>query len=59
MATYWDNTYDMFSWFKHLIVDLVFSHLSFWNENLFLVAPFPDLCLVVPFFDATDHSVKA
>ena len=31
-----------------LIVSLVFSHLGFWSGNLFLIAPFPDLCLLVP-----------
>ena len=25
-----------------------FSHLGFWSGNLFLIAPFPDLCLLVP-----------
>ena len=39
------------SWFKYLIVSLVFSHLGFWSRNLFLIAPFPDLCLLVPFFE--------
>ena len=24
-------------------------HLGFWSGNLFLIAPFPDLCLLVPF----------
>ena len=33
---------------KCLIVSLVFSHLGFWSGNLFLIAPFPDLCLLVP-----------
>ena len=28
---------------------LVFSHLGFWSGNLFLIAPFHDLCLLVPF----------
>ena len=33
-----------------MIVNLVlFSHLGFWNGHLFLVASFPDLCLLVPF----------
>ena len=40
-----------FSWYKYLIVSLVFSHLGFWSGNLFLTAPFPDLCLLVPFLD--------
>ena len=29
---------------------MVFSHLGFWSGNLFLIAPFPDLCLLVPFY---------
>ena len=36
----------MFSWYKYLIVSLVFSHLGFWSGSLFLIAPFPDLCLL-------------
>ena len=44
------SAYDMFSWYKYLIVSLVFSHLGFWSGNLFLIAPFPDLCLLVPFY---------
>ena len=39
----------MFSWYKYLVVNLVFSYLGFWSGNLFLIAPFPDLCLLVPF----------
>ena len=46
----------MFSWYKYLIVSLVFSHLGFWSGNLFLIAPFPDLCLFVPFY-VTDNSI--
>ena len=44
--------YDFFqeAWYKYLIVSLVFSHLGFWSGNLFLIAPFPDLCLLVPFY---------
>ena len=41
----------MFSWYKYLIVSLVFSHLGFWSGSLFLIAPFPDLCLLVLFFE--------
>ena len=40
----------MFSWCEYLIVNLVFSHLGFWSGNFFLIAPFPDLCLLVPFY---------
>ena len=39
----------MFSWYKYLIVSLVFSHFGFWSGSLFLIAPFPDLCLLVLF----------
>ena len=31
----------------YLIVNLVFPHLGFWSGNLFLIAPFSDLCLLV------------
>ena len=54
MATYWENSCSFglrcVSWYKCLIVSLVFSHLGFWSGNLFLIAPFPDLCLLVPFY---------
>ena len=58
MATYWENSCSFglryVSWYKYLIVSLVFSYLGFWGGNLFLIAPFPDLCLLVPFlFRAT------
>ena len=54
MAKYWENSCSFglryVSWYKYLIVSLVFSHLGFWSGNLFLIAPFPDLCLHVPFY---------
>ena len=43
------SAYEMFSWYKYLIVSLVFSHLGFWSGSLFLIAHFPDLCLLVLF----------
>ena len=43
------SAYDMFCGIKYLIVALVFSHLGFWSGSLFLIASFPDLCLLVPF----------
>ena len=43
------SAYDMFHGIKYLIVSLVFSHIGFSSGNLFLIAPFPDLCLLVPF----------
>ena len=37
MATYWENSCSFglryVSWYKYLIVSLVFSHLGFWSEN--------------------------
>ena len=44
------SAYEMFSWYTCLIVSLVFSHLGFWSGSLFLIAPFPDLCLLVLFY---------
>ena len=62
MATYWENSCSFglryVSWYKYLIVGLVFSHLGFWSGNLFLIAPFPDLCLLVP-FNARNKSLTA
>ena len=50
----------MFSWYKYLIVSLVFSHLGFWSGSLFLIAPFPDLCLLVLFLmDSLNHDNQA
>ena len=54
MATYWENSCSFglrcVSWYTCLIVSLVFSHLGFWSGNLFLIAPFPDLSLLVPVY---------
>ena len=30
------SAYDMFSWYKYLIVNLVFPTSAFWSGNLFL-----------------------
>ena len=51
------SAYEMFSWYKCLIVGLVFSRLGFWSGNLFLIAPFPDLCLLVPFSSCIEFSL--
>ena len=63
MATYWENSCSFglryVSWYKCLIVSLFFSHLGFWSGNLFLIAPFPDLCLLVPSNITTKVSKKA
>ena len=62
MATYWENSCSFglryVSWYKYLIVSLVFSHLGFWSGNLFLIAPFPDLCLLVPFCQSKYHVIS-
>ena len=44
------SAYEMFSWYEYLIVSLVFSRLGFRSGSLFLIAPFPDGCLLVPFY---------
>ena len=31
------------------LVKFSFFHLVFWSGNLFLIVPFPDCCLLVPF----------
>ena len=63
MATYWENSCSFglryVSWYKYLIVSLVFSHLGFWSGNLFLIAPFPDLCLLVPLGTVTIKKSKS
>ena len=43
MATYWENSCIRFH--KYLI-----ANLGFWSGNLFLVAPFPDHCLLLPLY---------
>ena len=54
------SPYEMFSWYKYLIVSLFFFHLGFWSGNLFLIAPFPDLCLLVPFcYTPAEESIFA
>ena len=49
MAAYWQiaahSAYDMFSKYKYLIVNFVFSHLGF----VVGIEPFPDHCLFIPF----------
>ena len=62
MATYWENSCSFglryVSGCRCLVVSLVFSRLGFWSGNLFLIAPFPDLCLLVPFHGGKYSPVK-
>ena len=62
MATYWENSCSFglryVSWYEYLIVSLFFSHLGFWSGNLFLIAPFPDLCLLVPLHVRSENMLK-
>ena len=55
MTVIWEiaahSAYDMFSKYNYLIVNLGFPHLGFWSGNFFLIAPFPDHCLLAPFFN--------
>ena len=61
MATYWENSCSFglryVSWYGCLIVSLVFSRLGFWSGGLFLIAPFPGLCLLVPFSKQYELSI--
>ena len=63
MANYWENSCSFglryVSWYKCLIVSLGFSHLGFWSGNLFLIAPFPDLCLLVPFYTSLANQCQS
>ena len=44
------SAYDMSSWYNYLSVILVFfSPLSLWSWSFFLIVPFHDHCLLVPF----------
>ena len=44
------SAYDMFSWYKYLIVNSVFSHLGFLEWESFSDCAFSsDPCLIVPF----------
>ena len=52
MATYWENSCS-FGLRNVFLVSVPgcwfgFSHIGFWSGNLFLIASFPDLCLLVP-----------
>ena len=38
----------MFPYYKYLIVNLIFSDLGIWSGNFFLIALFPDHCLLLP-----------
>ena len=44
------SAYYMFSWYKYLIVNLVFPSSFFGVGIFFLIAPFPNLCLLVPLY---------
>ena len=52
MATHWENSCSFglryVSWYKYLIFSLVFPTSVFGVGIFFLIAPFPDLCLLVP-----------
>ena len=43
------SAYDTFSWYIYLIVILFFPAAVFGVGIFFLIVPFPDLCLLVPF----------
>ena len=63
MAAYWEiaahSAYDMFSKYKYIIINFVFSHLDFWSWNFFL-APFTDhfLLLLFHFGNSQDCPIR-
>ena len=43
------SAYGVFSWSEYLIVNLLFFHTSIFGVGIiFLIAPFPDHCLLLP-----------
>ena len=61
MAAYWGiaahSAYDMFSWYKYLSVILFFfPPLGLWSGDVFLIAPFSDHYLLVPFTESVESS---
>ena len=49
------SAYDMFSWYTYLSVSLVFfPPLGLWSGDFFLIAAFPDHCVLVPFYANID-----
>ena len=65
MPSYWKiaahSAYDMFSdnhyLHVHVIVNLVFPISGFWSGIFFLIAPFPDHCLLVLFSESNNFFV--
>ena len=50
----------MFSWYTYLSVILVFfPPLGLWSGNIFLIALFPDHCLLVPFPTSNSDGAQA
>ena len=40
----------LFKMWLSVLVNSCSNEYGFWSGNLFLIAPFPDLCLLVPFY---------
>ena len=43
------SAYEMFHGISTVLLVWFFPPLGFWSGNLFLIVPFPDRCLLVPF----------
>ena len=52
------SAYDMFSEYKYLIVNLVFSHLGFWSGNFSLFAPSAEPLQAFPFVTYVSWEIK-
>ena len=53
------SAYDMVSWYKYLIVSLVFPTSVFGVVIFFLIVPFPDLCLFEILFSQKQNGPRA
>ena len=53
MSAYWeiatDSVNDMFLSTNNFFSNCFFSYLGYWSGNFFMIAPFPDHCLLLPF----------
>ena len=54
VAAYWGiaahSAYDMFSWYTYMYLSVILAFsppLGLLSGNIFLIAPFPDRCLLV------------
>ena len=48
------------SWYKYLsVINIFVQPLGMWNENFYLIGPFPDHCLLVLFYPKKSNMLFA